>query len=212
MNGEISLSYDGKDGETIRVTATPSMMHPEQCTFRASVPLYPDNSAHFADRDQSHGSPLIDKLLDLEHVGEITVHNDTLRVNLRGQAEWEDYIPKVGAVIRDVLTGDAPAVAHAVTESQLPSEEIARRVRQVLDTTINPAVAAHGGMVTLLDVSHNTVYLEFGGGCQGCGMINVTLKYGVERSIREEVPEVGEILDTTDHASGHNPYYAPSAK
>jgi Fe/S biogenesis protein NfuA len=56
------------------------------------------------------------------------------------------------------------------------------------------------------------VFLEFGGGCQGCGMINVTLKYGVERTIREEVPEVGEILDTTDHASGRNPYYAPSSK
>ena len=46
----------------------------------------------------------------------------------------------------------------------------------------------------------------------GCGMINVTLKYGVERAIREEVPEVGDILDTTDHASGRNPYYAPSSK
>lgn len=212
MNGEISLSYDGKDGATIRVTATPSMMHPEQCTFKVSEPLYPENSAHFGDADESQGSPLVDRLFNLEHVGEVTVHHDTLRVNLRGQADWEDYIPKVGAAIRDVLNGDTPPIAAAVTDSQLPPEEIGRRVQNVLDTVINPAVAAHGGIVTLLDVTNNTVYLEFGGGCQGCGMINVTLKYGVERSIREEVPEVGEILDTTDHASGRNPYYAPSSK
>jgi Fe-S cluster biogenesis protein NfuA len=57
-----------------------------------------------------------------------------------------------------------------------------------------------------------SVYLEFGGGCQGCGMVSVTLKYGVERTIRDEVPEVGDILDTTDHAAGRNPYYAPSSK
>jgi Fe/S biogenesis protein NfuA len=85
-------------------------------------------------------------------------------------------------------------------------------VQQVLDTIINPAVAAHGGVVTLLDVANNAVFLEFGGGCQGCGMVSVTLKYGVERTIREEVPEVGEILDTTDHAAGRNPYFAPSSK
>ena len=66
--------------------------------------------------------------------------------------------------------------------------------------------------MALVDVVNNTIFLEFGGGCQGCGMINVTLKYGVERAIREEVPEVGEILDTTDHAAGHNPYYEPSSK
>jgi Fe/S biogenesis protein NfuA len=72
---------------------------------------------------------------------------------------------------------------------------------------INPAIASHGGFVNLLDVTNNTVYLEFSGGCHGCGMANVTLKYGVERAIREQVPGVGEILDRTDHASGRNPYY-----
>jgi Fe/S biogenesis protein NfuA len=94
----------------------------------------------------------------------------------------------------------------------LPPEQLRERVQKVLDAVINPAVAQHGGVVDLIDIANNTVYLEFGGGCQGCGMINVTLKYGVERTIREEVPEVGEILDSTDHAAGRNPYYAPSSK
>jgi Fe/S biogenesis protein NfuA len=84
------------------------------------------------------------------------------------------------------------------------------RVQELIDTSINPAVAGHGGYIELLDVKDNTVYLRMGGGCQGCGAADVTLKAGIERMIFEEVPEVTEVLDVTDHASGTNPYYAPS--
>ena len=84
------------------------------------------------------------------------------------------------------------------------------RVQELIDTSINPAVAGHGGYIELLDVKDNTVYLRMGGGCQGCGAADVTLKAGIERMIFEEVPEVTEVLDVTDHASGSNPYYAPS--
>ena len=65
----------------------------------------------------------------------------------------------------------------------------------------------HGGWVELIDVRKNAVYLKLGGGCQGCQSANMTLKMGIERVIRERIPEVGEILDTTDHAAGRNPYY-----
>jgi len=84
------------------------------------------------------------------------------------------------------------------------------KVQALIDTMINPAVAGHGGFVDLIDVKDNKVYLQMGGGCQGCGAADVTLKSGIERLIKEELPEVEEVLDTTDHASGTNPYYAPS--
>jgi Fe/S biogenesis protein NfuA len=87
---------------------------------------------------------------------------------------------------------------------------VRERVQELIDTSINPAVAGHGGYIELLDVKENTVYLRMGGGCQGCGAADVTLKAGIERMIFEEVPEVTEVLDVTDHASGTNPYYAPS--
>jgi Fe/S biogenesis protein NfuA len=81
------------------------------------------------------------------------------------------------------------------------------QVRLLLDTEINPAIAAHGGHVRLVDVEDGRVYLAFGGGCHGCGMVDVTLKQGIERRIREAVPAVMEVVDTTDHASGENPFY-----
>jgi Fe-S cluster biogenesis protein NfuA len=80
----------------------------------------------------------------------------------------------------------------------------------VIDTKINPGVAMHGGYVTLLDVKDDIAYVALGGGCQGCGMANVTLKQGIEVIIREAVPEIHQVIDSTDHAGGTNPYYQPS--
>lgn len=90
------------------------------------------------------------------------------------------------------------------------SDPLAQAVQKVLDDEINPAVASHGGHVALLDVKDAVAYLQLGGGCQGCGMVDVTLKQGIEVRIREAVPAIREIVDTTDHAGGRNPYYQPS--
>ena len=86
--------------------------------------------------------------------------------------------------------------------------DLKTRVQELIDTMINPAVAGHGGYVELIDVQESRVYLQMGGGCQGCGAADITLKSGIERLIKEELPEITEVLDTTDHASGNNPYYA----
>ena len=95
------------------------------------------------------------------------------------------------------------------TESTDKSPDLKNRVQELIDTMINPAVAGHGGFVELIDVQDNRVYLVMGGGCQGCGAADVTLKAGIERLIKEELPEIEEVLDSTDHASGTNPYYTP---
>jgi Fe/S biogenesis protein NfuA len=85
--------------------------------------------------------------------------------------------------------------------------DLKTRVQDLIDTMINPAVAGHGGYVELIDVQDKRVYLQMGGGCQGCGAADVTLKSGIERLIKEELPEIEDVLDTTDHSSGTNPYY-----
>ena len=86
----------------------------------------------------------------------------------------------------------------------------AAAVQAVIDDQINPGVAMHGGFITLLDVKDDTAYIALGGGCQGCGMADVTLKQGIEVMIKEAVPTIRRIIDTTDHAGGSNPYYQPS--
>ncbi len=62
----------------------------------------------------------------------------------------------------------------------------------------------------MVAVEDGTAYLRFGGGCQGCGMVNVTLKQGVEKVLFDQVPEIKKVMDVTDHAAGTNPYYQPA--
>ncbi len=82
-------------------------------------------------------------------------------------------------------------------------------VRRLLDEEINPAIASHGGNIALIDIKEHIAYIRLEGGCQGCGMADVTLKQGVEVAIRRAVPSIAEVLDVTDHAGGTNPYYQP---
>ncbi len=90
------------------------------------------------------------------------------------------------------------------------TDDIKAKVQKILDEMINPAVAGHGGWVDLLDIKDNLVYLRLGGGCQGCGMVNVTLKQGIEATLREEIPQIAGVIDQTDHQGGNNPYYQPA--
>lgn len=85
----------------------------------------------------------------------------------------------------------------------------AQSVQEVIDKKINPGLAMHRGFVTLLEVKDSVAYISFGGGCQGCGLIDVTMKQGVEVTIREAVPQIKQVLDTTDHTGGTNPYHQP---
>lgn len=83
-------------------------------------------------------------------------------------------------------------------------------VQDVIDSRINPGVAVHGGYVSLLEVRDGVAYVALGGGCQGCGMADVTLTQGIDVMIRQAVPQIERVIDTTDHAAGANPYYQPA--
>jgi Fe/S biogenesis protein NfuA len=84
---------------------------------------------------------------------------------------------------------------------------IAEKVVKVIEEEINPSIAGHGGFVSLVDVKGTDVIIQMGGGCQGCGMANVTLKDGIEVALKKAIPEISAIYDVTDHANGKNPYY-----
>lgn len=90
---------------------------------------------------------------------------------------------------------------------RLLDDPLAVRVQRVLDDEINPGVAAHGGRVALMNVDGGRIFIRFGGGCQGCGQADLTLKEGVVATLKGQIPEIDEVVDTTDHAAGENPYY-----
>jgi IscR-regulated protein YhgI len=123
-----------------------------------------------------------------------------------------DYVERVNESGFEIRTRAAAAAAAngegtATTRPTTPpTGEIADRVREVLDDTVNPAIASHGGLISLIDVHDTEISVEMSGGCQGCALSSATLRQGVERMLREAVPELTAVHDVTDHASGDNPY------
>ena len=118
--------------------------------------------------------------------------------------------PNLSGATVDYVEGLQESGFKIENPNPLWTDSKAAAVQRVLDGEINPAVAQHGGFVTLLDVKDDVVYIALGGGCQGCGMVDVTLKQGIEVRIKEAVPEIRQIVDSTDHAGGTNPYYSPA--
>lgn len=112
----------------------------------------------------------------------------------------EDALEGHLSVKAPFLKGREPATSSTLTE----------RIQFVIDSEINPNLAGHGGRVGLIEIiedqSGAIVVLQFGGGCHGCGMAGVTLKHGIEKTLKEKFPEIVEIRDATDHTTGADPY------
>ncbi|WP_421118775.1 NifU family protein [Aquihabitans daechungensis] len=87
------------------------------------------------------------------------------------------------------------------------SGTVTERINQLLDQQVNPALASHGGFATLVEVRDSTAVVTMGGGCQGCAVSAVTLREGIQKAILENVPEITEVVDSTDHEAGENPFY-----
>ncbi len=121
-----------------------------------------------------------------------------------------DSAPNLKGATVDFLDGVTESGFKIDNPNPLWTDPKAQAVQEVIDTQINPGVASHGGHVALLDVKDNIAYIALGGGCQGCGMVDVTLKQGIEVLLKEAVPEIRQVIDTTDHAAGKNPFYQPS--
>jgi Fe-S cluster biogenesis protein NfuA len=175
------------------------------CGFTVDRPVHP-GTVVFNNAQEAEGNDLAESLFKIPNISKVELDGYRVIVTQSGGEDWRQLGKRIGSAIRNFLN-PPPAVAEG---ERLPSEVFRTKVQQVLDDMINPGVAAHGGFVELLDVQDDNVFIRMGGGCQGCGAADVTLKMGIERLIRDQVPQVREIFDTTDHASGQNPFYAPS--
>lgn len=194
------------DGE-IKITGEPSTSG-DRCKFTVDRPLLPAQSAFFGVQEGAPQSPLARELLQIASVESVLIADNVVTVSVEHPVDWPAL--GIGNVIRKHIRAGEPVVADGYFED-LPSEgDLKWAIGDLLNREINPAVAQHGGFVELIDVKGNNVFIRLGGGCQGCGAADVTLKQGIEKAIRNLVPRVGEILDTTDHASGRNPYYSPA--
>lgn len=140
---------------------------------------------------------------------------DDIALALKSFTAWIDAISEpflVDAVVDYAsdrmggqLTIKAPNAKVPMIGEDSPLNE---RINYYLQTEVNPGLASHGGQVTLVDiVEEGIAVLQFGGGCQGCGMVDVTLKEGVEKTLMERIPDLKGVRDVTDHSNRENAYY-----
>ena len=144
-----------------------------------------------------------------EQEGDVAVQYEGFRAWFEGRSE--PYL--VDAVVdysEDQMGGQLTIKApNARVPSVGPDSPLEDRVNYVLYNEINPGLAAHGGVVSLVEITpEKAAVLQFGGGCQGCSAVDITLKHSVETTLLERVPELSSILDQTDHSVTENAYYS----
>lgn len=120
-----------------------------------------------------------------------------------------DHVEPTGLIIRNPNRPRPKVLTHEELELVGSVED---KITMLLDVEINPSLAMHGGFAQLDRVEGDTAYVIMGGGCQGCGLAQLTLTEGIKAQIENRIPEIHEVVDVTDHAAGDNPFYEASAK
>jgi Fe-S cluster biogenesis protein NfuA len=160
--------------------------------LESETPIVGPGRHRFATPEEAEAHPVAAAVMGVPGVQEVILEGNAVMVLRRGDLSWE-ALDRAGP-------GEAPGEA-------LPDDEIFDLVARILERDINPAVAGHGGKVELLDVQDGTAIVRMMGGCQGCGMANVTLRQGIEAQLRRVIPGLQGLRDITDHTAGTNPYF-----
>ena len=161
-------------------------------------PLQRDHEISLVEREDKQKTEIA---INLEGI-RVFLNLDTSNLLSGATIDWSD---EAGGF--DVETPRPSRPAVTVTGGTGVSGPLAEKVQTLFDQLVNPRISAHGGAVELVDVADDVIYVRMMGGCQGCAASAMTLRQGIERMVREEIPEVREIVDLTDHAAGVNPYY-----
>jgi Fe-S cluster biogenesis protein NfuA len=182
-----------------------------RCSFTVAEPLVEAGVHHFTSCAEAEGFPVAEAVLAVPGVAEVVVSDRTITVVKRGARDWFQleepikYAIETAAAEPGAEVGPSDGVA-------LDDDAMFDLVAQIFEREVNPSVASHGGRVDLIDVQDSTVIVRMQGGCQGCGMANVTLRQGIEGSLRRVIPMLRGIEDITDHSAGTNPYFASEKK
>ena len=179
------------------------------CRFTVNRTLH-IGTVSFDNKSQAEQSLLAQKIFEIECITRVQLIGHLLVLSKTPEPEWEELIKRVEEILQAFLvSGLALSQEQVEDRMMLIGRGTKEKVQYLLAHKINPGVAAHAGFVELIDVKDNNVYIRLGGGCQGCGAADFTLRQGIEAILRKEVPEILQVLDVTDHAAGMNPYYRP---
>lgn len=194
-----------------RIRARASPRDPLTMRFILDAPIQAGRGTGSGELDS--GAPLARSLLSVDGVRKVRVTEETILVTRTPDSDWLTLKAPIAAAIRQVLDCTDRPLGETAPAQSADGEDAAllAAVTEVLDREANPAIASHDGHVRAERVENGKVYLRMSGGCQGCAASAATLRNGIETMLRCALPEIREIVDVTDHATGATPYYRGSA-
>lgn len=167
----------------------------------------------YTDSTQALNSPVATKLFGFPWAQSVTVGTDFVSLTKQDWVDWSVLEEPLKGLLQEhfqSLQGkieENPEVSSQVGGTGKLDSDDAKTIQKLIEEQINPALASHGGYVVLHSVENNQVFLEMGGGCQGCAMSYQTLKEGIEGAIIEAVPTIEGVVDVTNHSAGSDPFY-----
>jgi Fe-S cluster biogenesis protein NfuA len=160
--------------------------------------LAPSGAYNYTSKEATEGkSPLARKLFEVTGVSAVMVGTHFVTVTKGEDGEWDELNDQVMAALDSHLSANEPVLTEAALAPKPLQEgetDVERRIRDVLDAEIRPSVMMDGGDVSLERFQDGVVYLNMKGSCSGCPSSTMTLKMGIENTLRERVPEVNEVV------------------
>lgn len=208
LRAELPVSLP--DSMPVSIRAQTSLADPDSCTFVVSCPVHPGGPFFFDNKERAAGSPLGERLLGLPGVASVLIAENVLTVCKTPSAAWSGLKASIGMAIRTQLLSGVPAIleVHGCSGTQGRSDaELTALIQELLDKQVNKSIANHGGKISIVEVLHGKLFIVMSGGCQGCASSQVTLRQGFAVMLKRVAPEIEEIVDTTHHAAGKQPFY-----
>lgn len=191
----------------IKIKAQPQL-NPELCDFLLENPVAEFGAFRFTSPEEAKGSALAEEIFSVGGVSSLMVIGSTITVKKNADSPWTVLGKEIGQAIRRAFKSGTALISETAKKRSPEEVTLVKKVMDIILSEVNPSIASHGGYIDLIDVHGNDIFIKMGGGCQGCASSQATLKQGVEQTFRKSIPELGQIIDTTDHAAGKNPYFS----
>lgn len=192
-----------KTGNPMISIYTEMTPNPETMKFVANKLLYPGKSVDFPDADSAKPSPLATELFGFPFIKAVFVASNFVTLTKTAETEWQDVIPSIRQFLKDYLEEGKPVVNEeelaatrpvSTNEVAADDDDVVKRIKELLDNYVRPAVEMDGGAIQFKSYEEGTVNLSMQGACSGCPSSMITLKAGIEGMMKRMIPEVKEVV------------------
>ncbi len=193
-----------KTGNPIISIYTEMTPNPETMKFVANKLLYPGKSADFPDVESATPSALATELFGFPFIKAVFVASNFVTLTKTAETDWNDVIPSIRQFLKDYLEEGKPVIneeemaqrrtQQSSNEVSADDDDVVKRIKELLDNYVRPAVEMDGGAIQFKSYSNGTVSLAMQGSCSGCPSSMITLKAGIEGMMKRMIPEVQEVV------------------